>query len=71
MNAKFLILTPDHDKIETSPDFIVRSVPRSEVPLYISIANASVCFIQPSFSKKGSSATKMAESTCYGGTCYR
>jgi glycosyltransferase involved in cell wall biosynthesis len=60
-NAKFLILTPDHDQIESSPDFIVRSISRSEVPLYIYAADASICFIQPSFSKKASSATKMAE----------
>lgn len=64
--AKFLILTPDTDKIIPHSDFIVRTVSRQEVPTLISLANASVCFIKPSFSKKGSSATKMAEVLAMG-----
>jgi glycosyltransferase involved in cell wall biosynthesis len=60
-NAKFLFLTPDHTKVPPDDDIIALSVGREEVPLYISISNASICFIKPSFSKKGSSATKMAE----------
>jgi glycosyltransferase involved in cell wall biosynthesis len=59
--TKFLVLTPDVEKVNKGPDVIVRSVPRSEVPLYISVSNVSICFIKPTFSKKGSSATKMAE----------
>jgi glycosyltransferase involved in cell wall biosynthesis len=59
--AKFLILTPDTNAIEREPNIIVREVNRNELPLYISLANASVFFIQPSFSKKGSAATKMGE----------
>lgn len=65
-NAKFLILTPDVDKIIPRADFIVRTVSRQEVPALISLADASVCFIKPSFSKKGSSATKMAEVLAMG-----
>jgi glycosyltransferase involved in cell wall biosynthesis len=60
-NAKFLFLTPDHTKVSQERDITALSVARAEVPLYISISNASICFIKPSFSKKGSSATKMAE----------
>ncbi|HEY3402709.1 MAG TPA: glycosyltransferase [Ohtaekwangia sp.] len=60
-DAKFLFLTPDADKVQPDADFIVRAVPRNEVPAYIASCNASICFIKPSFSKKGSSATKMAE----------
>ncbi|MBT1686730.1 glycosyltransferase [Dawidia soli] len=64
--AKFLILTPDPEKVIPHPDFIVRTVSRQEVPTLISVADASVCFIKPSFSKKGSSATKMAEVLAMG-----
>jgi glycosyltransferase involved in cell wall biosynthesis len=65
-NAKFLVLTPDVGKIIPHADFIVRTVSRREVPVLISLADASVCFIKPSFSKKGSSATKMAEVLAMG-----
>jgi glycosyltransferase involved in cell wall biosynthesis len=65
-HAKFLVLTPDTDKIMSHPDFIVRTVSRQEVPGLICLADASVCFIKPSFSKKGSSATKMAEVLAMG-----
>lgn len=59
--SRFVFLTPDGDRVENDPDFIVRSVRRQEVPRYIHASDASLCFIKPSFSKKGSSATKMAE----------
>jgi hypothetical protein len=36
-------------------------VPRKDVPVVISLANVAVFFIKPSYSKKASSATKMAE----------
>ncbi len=64
--AKFLVLTPDQHLVNNDPDFIVRSATREDVPAYISISNLSVCFIKPSFSKKGSSATKMAEVLAMG-----
>lgn len=60
-DAKFLFLTPDVSHVEPDPDVIVRTISRNEVPAYIASCDASICFIKPSFSKKGSSATKMAE----------
>jgi glycosyltransferase involved in cell wall biosynthesis len=63
-NSKFLIISPDRVGIESYPfrkDVLVRKVSREKVPLYVSLASASVCFIKPSFSKKASSATKMGE----------
>jgi glycosyltransferase involved in cell wall biosynthesis len=65
-SAKFLFLTPDVDRVGVDPDFIVRTVAKQEVPMYILASDASVCFIKPSFSKKGSSATKMAEVLAMG-----
>jgi glycosyltransferase involved in cell wall biosynthesis len=64
--SKFLFLTPDNLEVSERPDFKVLSVPRNMVPLYCSIANASIVFIKPSFSKKASSATKMAEVMAMG-----
>jgi glycosyltransferase involved in cell wall biosynthesis len=64
--SKFLFLTPDIKKVSERPDFKVLSVPRNQVPLYCSIADASIVFIKPSFSKKASSATKMAEVMAMG-----
>jgi glycosyltransferase involved in cell wall biosynthesis len=62
--AKFLIVSNDKvdlDDFEHQADVIITYASRETVPLHISLANASVFFIRPSFSKKGSSATKMAE----------
>jgi glycosyltransferase involved in cell wall biosynthesis len=39
----------------------VKSAKRNEVPVYSSISNASIFFIQPLYSKKASSPTKMGE----------
>jgi len=39
----------------------VKTVMRNEVPLYLSIGSALICFVKPSFSKIGSSATKINE----------
>lgn len=64
--AKFLFITQDNDKVEKNSDFIVHAVPRKDVPRYIYASDASICFIKPSFSKKGSSATKMAEILAMG-----
>lgn len=64
--VKFLVLTPDKHLVNGDNDFIVRSAAREDVPAYISISDLSVCFIKPSFSKKGSSATKMAEVLAMG-----
>jgi glycosyltransferase involved in cell wall biosynthesis len=65
-SAKFLIITPDVKEVPAHPDYIVRTAKRDEVPAYINLANASICFIKPSFSKKGSSATKIAEVLAMG-----
>jgi hypothetical protein len=61
---KFLIVTGDCVKLNNfsfASDVIVVKATRKEVPLYISIADVSVFFIKPVFSKKASSATKMGE----------
>ncbi len=63
-NAKFLIVSGDTIGLENYAKknvVVVVSAPRHLVPLYISLATASVFFIKTSFSKKASSATKMAE----------
>lgn len=65
-SARFIVLTPDTGKITPSDDILVLTVPREEVPAYIKISDASVCFIRPTFSKAGSSATKMAEVLAMG-----
>ena len=65
-NARFLFITQDIEKIEGNREFIARTVSRDEIPKYIFACDASICFIKPSFSKKGSSATKMAEVLAMG-----
>lgn len=40
---------------------IVTNASRNEMPLFISLMDISIFFIRPTFSKKGSSPTKMAE----------
>jgi glycosyltransferase involved in cell wall biosynthesis len=64
--AKFLILTSDTKLVDERDDVIVRTIKRSEVPLYTSISDAAIFFIKPSFSKKASSATKMGEVMAMG-----
>ena len=64
--AKFLFLTPDIEKVESRTDFIVRTAGRRDVPIYCSISNLALFFIQPTFSKKASSATKLAEVMAMG-----
>ena len=59
--VKFLILTPDIAIAPKGEQIIARTANRSDVPAYLSISDASVCFIKPTFSKKGSSATKLGE----------
>jgi glycosyltransferase involved in cell wall biosynthesis len=64
IDATFLIVSPD--KIDLTGylfrnSVVVKSATRSEIPLLIAIANLSVFFIKPSYSKKASAATKMAE----------
>jgi glycosyltransferase involved in cell wall biosynthesis len=68
-DAKFLIISQDNIELGDYPfraDVIHRAVIREEVPLYISVANAAIFFIFPTFSKKASSATKMGEILAMG-----
>jgi glycosyltransferase involved in cell wall biosynthesis len=63
-NAKFLLVTHDTVNLDGYGDkanVVTTQAKRSLVPLYISLANAAVVFIKPSFSKKASSATKVGE----------
>jgi glycosyltransferase involved in cell wall biosynthesis len=69
-NAIFFFVTPDDntaiiksawEKNIPLSAIITRSASRSEVPFYISTFDTSLFFIRPTFSKKGSSPTKMAE----------
>ncbi|WP_339787961.1 glycosyltransferase [uncultured Imperialibacter sp.] len=45
----------------TESDVLIKSCSRSEMPVYLSIANMAISFIQPVFSKQASSPTKLAE----------
>ena len=47
-------------------DFSVRNVPHLEVAKWLSVADASIFFIKPCFSKKASCATKFGESLACG-----
>ena len=68
--AKFLFITGDNpteildrtEKLNISKDkFIIRKASRKEVPYFILLSKFSLFFIQPLFSKKGSSPTKHGE----------
>jgi len=69
-DAVFLFITPDnpelvHQKATNlnieKDKIIVREAKREEVPLYLSLLNASLFFIKPTYSKKGTSPTKQGE----------
>ncbi|WP_339811914.1 glycosyltransferase [uncultured Imperialibacter sp.] len=45
----------------TESDVLIKSCSRREMPVYLSIANMAISFIQPVFSKQASSPTKLAE----------
>ena len=69
-SAKFLFITPEPGQailavasrfqIDHSL-FIIRTASRNEMPLFLSLSNASIFFIRNTFSKKASSPTKMGE----------
>lgn len=68
--SKFLFITGDKpseileraEKLGISKDkFIIRKASRKEVPYFILLSKFSLFFIQPLFSKKGSSPTKHGE----------
>jgi glycosyltransferase involved in cell wall biosynthesis len=74
-NAKFLFITQENpqliQKIASSKninlsDLVFKSANRSELPTLLSVSNATVYFITPSFSKIASSPTKKAELLCMG-----
>tara|TARA_R110002072_G_scaffold136917_3_gene279566 strand:- start:808 stop:2034 length:1227 start_codon:yes stop_codon:yes gene_type:complete len=69
-NSKFLFVTTDNPdtilpKAESkgipSDRIIISPAKREEVPTFLSLANAAIFFIQPVFSKSGSSPTKHGE----------
>lgn len=69
-HARFLLITGDKPEIVyaklnlfniPSERVIVRKALREEVPLYVSLSEISLFFIKPTFSKKASSPTKLAE----------
>lgn len=70
----FLILTPYknfvkkrmHKKGINKMDFNVDFVAYEEIPKWISVADAAIFFIRPSYSKKSSCPTKFAESLACG-----
>lgn len=70
----FLILTPDKNeamrkinKYKISPqDYFINFVHYEEVASWLSLADAALFFIKPSFSKKSSCPTKFAESLACG-----
>ena len=69
-NSKFLFITTDNPntilpKVKSkgipSDKIIISPAKREEVPTFLSLANAAIFFIQPVFSKSGSSPTKHGE----------
>ncbi len=69
-NAKFLFITTDKPETILNPvkekgisaeRVIISPAKREEVPTFLSLANAAIFFIQPVFSKSGSSPTKHGE----------
>lgn len=73
-NTKFLFLTKDQEVLHQAlrereyrkNEIIITSASRSEVPQFIALSTISIFFIIPTFSKKASSATKMAEIMAMG-----
>jgi len=69
-HAKFLFTTADNpkqirsraeEKGIDSEKILIQSAQREEVPTYLSLADVAIFFIQPVFSKSGSSPTKHGE----------
>ena len=80
-NSKFLFITTESNAIiqaayericktanlpNGSQDLIIRKAVRNQIPLYISISQSSLFFINPTYSKKASNATKMGEIMAMG-----
>jgi len=75
INAKFLFITQENPQLIQDlanskninlSDLIFKSANRAELPTLLSISDATVYFITPSFSKIASSPTKKAELLCMG-----
>jgi glycosyltransferase involved in cell wall biosynthesis len=72
--VKFLFLTKEQQVVKEAistrklnpEEFIITSSARNKVPSYISICDASIFFIIPTYSKKASAATKMGEVMAMG-----
>jgi glycosyltransferase involved in cell wall biosynthesis len=73
--AKFFIITQDddgkvieiaHELLIPLENIIVKKANRTEMPLYLSLIDASVFFIQQKFSKIASSPTKLGELMAMG-----
>ena len=69
-NSKFLFITTDQPETIlpkarsrgiSSDRIVISPAKREEVPTFLSLANAAIFFIQPVFSKSGSSPTKHGE----------
>lgn len=74
-NAKFLFITQENPlllqdlaklKNISLSDLVFKSATRAELPTLLSIGDATIYFITPSFSKIASSPTKKAELLCMG-----
>lgn len=73
-HAKFLFISADRDIIIQKADeknisqknIIVYKAERNEVPLLLSLAQLSIFFIKPAYSKKASSPTKQGELMAMG-----
>jgi glycosyltransferase involved in cell wall biosynthesis len=74
-NARFLYITGDNtDKLRAlilekniaSDKVIITSAKRSEVPLLLSLSDATIFFIKPTYSKMSSSPTKQGEIMAMG-----
>ena len=74
-NAKFLFITQENpllledlarSKNISLSDLVFKSATRAELPTLLSISDATIYFITPSFSKIASSPTKKAELLCMG-----
>jgi glycosyltransferase involved in cell wall biosynthesis len=71
---KFLFVTKDQEVLKQSlkkrnlsgNEIVMSSCARQDVPKYISLCDVSIFFIIPTYSKKASAATKMAEVMAMG-----
>lgn len=74
-NSKFLVITNDpsariHQAASarniSESKIVVTTSPRNEMPLYTALANATLFFIKPTFSKRASSPVKQGEAMGMG-----